>query len=212
MKRSILFIGILLACTFLSVSPAEGQDRLDFDQSLVVPTAYDACVTSNFSLSGTIIGLEVGYEHRLARKITLTLRGGYHSAVVAGVTLVNGKDPYHENPPYGSHASTSVNQHLLYFATRPTLSLEGRYYTSLDRRAALGKRTDLNSANFVAFRASSYLLPRNRDNISFDLRAMYGIRRVYGRHFFLEPVFGIGYNFYLSETYPIINTRLGFSF
>ena len=212
MRKNILYISILTACTFLSASPAEAQDRLDFNQSLITGTSHEAHVESNFSLSGTVIGLEAGYEQHLGRKTSLTLRGGYHSAVVAGEILVDGQDPYYSKPPYGSHANTQINRTKLYYASRPGISLEGRYYTSMDRRARMGKRTDLNSANFVAFRAGSYLLPRNRDNVDFDLKAMYGIRRVYGRHFFIEPVFGIGYNFYVNEGYPIINARLGFSF
>ncbi len=211
--RKILIISIFTM--LLPAFSAQAQDQLDFDQSLITGNhagTLDPAVQSLFSLSGTYIGLEAGYELRLGRKTTLSLRGGWHSAVVAGEILVDGQDSYYDNPPYGSHAYTQFNEHRLYFSSRPGLSLEGRYYTSLDRRARMGKRTDLNSANFVAFRAGTYILPRDRDIISFDLKAMYGIRRVYGRHFFIEPVFGIGYNFNFSEGYPIINTRLGFSF
>lgn len=193
--HSYLVLAFLL---FLSYS-ATAQDRLDFDQSLIGGNADTApCVQSNFTLSGTIIGLEAGYEWKLGRLWSLMGRAGYHNGLI-GVRHTEGPDYY----------ETVWN-----FSPRPTISLETRHYVSMDRRAARGKRTDLNSANYIAIRPSVYLLPRNNDFFCIDMKAMYGIRRVYGKSFFTEYNFGLGYSSFSNNhpIYPLLNLRLGFAF
>ena len=89
----------------------------------------------------------------------------------------------------------------------PGISIEPRYYTNFKRRVSLGKSTYKNSGDFVAIKIQGDLRP----DISFT--PMYGIRRVWGRHWFGEFTvgarIGIADGGYIS---PYVQYRFGFVF
>ena len=50
------------------------------------------------------------------------------------------------------------------------------------------------------------------DDVSVEVIGQYGIRRVYGKGFFIEPTFGLGYTSFAEALYLTANFRLGYSF
>ena len=71
------------------------------------------------------------------------------------------------------------------------VTVEPRYYTNLNRRQRLGKTTYGNSGDFVAikFQAS---VGKPGTTVDISLVPEYGIRRVWGKHWFRELTAGAG--------------------
>nr|WP_315253320.1 DUF3575 domain-containing protein [uncultured Flavobacterium sp.] len=124
------------------------------------------------------------YETQLQRKITLRTE--------IGLTLETSTKDY-ADPAMKDEYSTLIV---------PYLTLEPRWYYSLDRRKRLGKKTYNNSSNYVSL-ATSYISAKTPiiNNDDFDVASAitiipkYGIRRAFAKHFNYEFSGGIGYQY-----------------
>lgn len=209
MKRMIQRLFVITAMTLLSVH-ANGQDHYDFDQSIVVGDRSllqeekdPHLLTSNFSLSFTPIGLEIGYEQRIGRYWTITPRFGMASTAAGDLQdAVN----------YRKRAFIDLtfnDGHHLIMQSFPTLSFETRYYATLARRIEKGRNTYMNSANFISLKGSMSYLLRDDNTVSMELLAQYGIRRMLGKSFFVEPTVGLNFAFITKDLFPTLNIRMG---
>lgn len=89
-------------------------------------------VVSNHSVSATIVGLEYGYEQRLADQWSLIGRAGLSPVVtILDVSPAN----------FDAH-----------FVMGPSVTVEPRLYTSMKRRLNLGRDTHNNASAFVSLR------------------------------------------------------------
>lgn len=82
-------------------------------------SAADAQIISDHSVSLSVLGIEYGYEQKLGGNWTLIGRAG---VVPVGVDLYNTWETFSAN-----------------FAMAYGLTVEPRFYTSMGRRAALGR-------------------------------------------------------------------------
>jgi hypothetical protein len=139
------------------------------------------------NLYGTQLGLlstSFYYETQLQRKITLRTE--------IGLALVFSTHDY-ADPATEDESTTLIV---------PYLTLEPRWYYSLDRRKRLGKKTYNNSSNYVSL-ATSYISAKTPiiNNDDFDVASAitiipkYGIRRAFAKHFNYEFSGGIGYQY-----------------
>ena len=97
------------------------------------------------------------------------------------------------------------------------VTIEPRIYTSLNRRIAKGKKTLKNSSDFVAFRLQGTLGTPNYPTAEICLVPMYGIRRVWGEHWFGEFTVGGGMSYHNLFGWdmhfkPHMQYRVGFVF
>lgn len=150
-----------------------------------------AVAVSNHSISVDIPGLEYGYEQALGGSWTIIGRVGFAPMVTEA--------SYNKK---GFHVLTEA---------KPAVSLESRYYTTLGRRARHGRSTENNSSNFLMLRYSAANVFSNTAPYQAKIIFAYGIRRS-GRHFFVEPTAGIGYQGYPDIVLPHTQVRLGFVF
>jgi hypothetical protein len=84
----------------------------------------------------------------------------------------------------------------------PSLSLQYRHYYNSAKRAAKGKRTEMNSLNYIAPVIDALIL---KDEVSWDysrtrnyhglytIGAVWGLQRNYAKHFSLDLSLGLGY-------------------
>ena len=135
--------------------------------------------TANHSIStATLLGLEYAYEQPIGNISTIVMRGGlpnrflYTSTSEAGSWKLEGRSSL----AYG-------------------ITIEPRIYTSLTRRASMGKKTLKNSSDFVAFRLQGTLGTPNYPTAGICFVPMYGIRRVWGEHWFGEFTVGGGMSY-----------------
>jgi hypothetical protein len=143
------------------------------------------------SVEKNLYGAQLGYpsasfyyETQLQRKITLRTE--------IGLTLETSTKDY-ADPAMKDEYSTLIV---------PYLTLEPRWYYSLDRRKRLGKKTYNNSSNYVSL-ATSYISAKTPiiNNDDFDVASAitiipkYGIRRAFAKHFNYEFSGGIGYQY-----------------
>jgi hypothetical protein len=145
---------------------------------------------SNHSLSVDVFGLEYGYEQALTSHWTMIGRIGFTSMVTeAG---------YNEGIQLQSE-------------TKPALSLETRYYTTLTRRFDRGRSTLNNSSDFIMLRLTGAHMLRDVDPLETKAIIAYGLRRS-GKHLFIEPTFGAGYHSMPKQWAPHLQIRLGLAF
>ncbi|REG92988.1 DUF3575 domain-containing protein [Flavobacterium aquicola] len=124
------------------------------------------------------------YETQLQRKISLRTE--------IGLTLVTSTRDYID-PEIKDETATLIT---------PYLTLEPRWYYSLDRRKRLGKKTYNNSSNYISL-ATSYISNKTPliNNGDFDVVSAitiipkYGMRRAFAKHFNYEFSGGVGYQY-----------------
>ncbi|TDD93540.1 hypothetical protein [Flavobacterium cellulosilyticum] len=149
------------------------------------------------SVAEKLYGVQLGllntsfqYETKLDRKITLLTELGLQLEI----STKEFNDPLIKN-----ETTTNVS---------PYLTMEPRFYYSLDRRSKLGKKTYNNSANYFSV-AATYISNQtplvhngNFDIVSsFSIIPRYGIRRAFAKHFNYEFSGGAGYLYAIfSET------------
>lgn len=153
-------------------------------------SAADAQIISDHSVSLSVLGIEYGYEQKLGGNWTLIGRAG---VVPVGVDLYNTWETFSAN-----------------FALAYGLTVEPRFYTSMGRRAALGRPVINNSSDFVSIRAQALT---DGDNPALTLTPMYGIRRHSGKHWYHEFTFGT--RLMMIDEFgmtPHVQYRLGFIF
>jgi len=154
---------------------------------------FSACgqeIVSNHSLSIlTTAGFEYSYEQRLGGRFSLIGRLGIESWSTT-----------FEKTPASLDFNTTMN---------PTIAIEPRFYTSINRRAALGRNTSYNSSDFVAMPIQAIF-----GDYYVALAPQYGIRRTWGKHWFCEGSFGVEIlsDFESLCASPSARFRLGFKF
>lgn len=129
---------------------------------------------------GLFYSLSYQNEIRLDRKITLKSEIGLETGR-ATIEYPN------------QHKETS-------FLILPFISVEPRWYYSLDRRSRLKKNIRYNSSNYVSlltsFHSSKTALVNTKDfkiNPFISIIPEYGIKRSFGKKFFADYSGGIGY-------------------
>lgn len=156
---------------------------------LLMALSSNAQVSSNHSLSMTLLGLEYSYEHALAAHWSLIGRAGVAS--------------------YGSSISMYPNLFQTSWTIAPDIVVEPRYYTSMDRRERLGRDTHNNASDFVSLRIAGYAA--GFESFSVSLTPMYGIRRSETKHWFHEFTFGPQWTIGQGIV-PYVSYRLGYIF
>lgn len=157
--------------------------------------------TSNHSIStSTLTSLEYSYEQSLGGISTLVVRAGLPNRIL-----------WHTYA-HGCRLNFQGRTSFAYGAT-----LEPRIYTSLQRRARMGKKTLKNSSDFVALRIQGTLGTPNYPTAEVFAVPMYGIRRVWGEHWFGEFTVGGGISYHNLYGWdlnfkPHIQYRVGFVF
>lgn len=179
----------VICCAFSILSYAQGNGT-------------DVATTSNHSIStSTLFGLEYGWEQALGKNATLVMRGGIPNRVMWRT--------------YSDSHGVSMDGRATFAYG---LTIEPRIYTSLQRRSDMGKKTLKNSGDFVALRLQGSLGTPNYPTAEVYLAPMYGIRRVWGEHWFGEFTVGGGiscHNLYYGwdlNFKPHIQYRVGFIF
>lgn len=186
MKKLIPIIVLILLSSYSALAKPATETADTTTAHEEKPTAV-----SNHSFSLQIVGIEYGYEQKLGGSFSMVFRAGL---VPSGLSYFC--DLY----------NTSFS-----FKSSLGITVEPRFYTNFGRRARLGKSTFKNSADFVALKIQSSM-PKGLD---ISLTPMYGIRRVWGKHWFGEFSAGgrIGFTWgsgiYIA---PHIQYRLGFVF
>lgn len=112
-----------------------------------------------------------------------------------------------------------------FFVLLPSVDVYYRYYYNLDRRLGKGKRIYRNSGNYVsmtALYANGNPIWSERPEVDIDGKhflvagPVYGLQRTYGKGFFFNLEFGVGYGYADdasgSRLLPIANLRLGWAF
>ena len=156
---------------------------------LLMALSSNAHVSSNHSLSMTLLGLEYSYEHTLAAHWSLIGRAGVAS--------------------YGYSISMYPNLFQTSWTIAPDIVVEPRYYTSMDRRERLGRDTHNNASDFVSLRIAGYAA--GFESFSVSLTPMYGIRRSETKHWFHEFTFGPQWTIGQGIV-PYVSYRLGYNF
>ncbi len=161
----------------------------------LVMSAQDRNVVSLHSISAQIGGLDYSYEQRLGGDFSMVFRAGFLPEEISVYSSAWGTQSF------GIVASAG-------------LAIEPRYYTNFDRRVRLGKTTYKNSADFVAMKIGAGLSGNGRgDEFCLNVTPMYGIRRVWGEHWFGEFTTGVFFN--ISEGISPglhLQYRIGFVF
>ncbi|MES2573478.1 MAG: hypothetical protein V4572_00915 [Bacteroidota bacterium] len=181
--------------------------------------AQDTQEFEKISVEKSLFGAQLGllntgfyYEAQLQRKISLRTE--------VGLTLAFSTKDY-EDPLIKDENATLI---------APYLTLEPRWYYSLDRRKRLGKKTYNNSSNYVSL-ATTYLSTKTpiTNNADFDVVSAitiipkYGIRRAFAKHFNYEFSAGVGYQYNIfseasgcdcehNNTTVDIQARIGYDF
>lgn len=160
MKRT--FLTLFLAASAICAS-AQNKPLEERPQDVITGT-YRVC--SNHSISSTILGLEYSYEGRIADRWSLIGRAG----------LV----------PVGFSAASAPGFASLNGEMGLGLTFEGRWYTSIARRAAYGRSTYNNSSDFLMLR----LRGNTGDGVEVSFTPAYGIRRSFGKYWMHEFTVG----------------------
>ena len=171
------------------------------------------------SVEKNLYGFQLGllstsfyYETQLQRKITLRTEGGL---------MLTFSSKEYEDPTIEDESATLIV---------PYLTLEPRWYYSLDRRKRLGKKTYNNSSNYISL-ATSYVSAETpiTNNADFDVVSAitiipkYGIRRAFAKHFNYEFSAGVGYQYNIfnsknncdcdhNNTTVDLQARIGYDF
>ncbi len=156
--------------------------------------AQDYLVSSGHALSWTIEGLEYSYEQPIGGNWSVVARAGLPCTIInAESEIIDGE------------RTVTFN-----FGPCPGIVIEPRFYTNIQRRAAHGRRTANNCADFVSMQAKPYYHPCD-DALYVTAIAAYGIRRS-GSNWFREYTFGAAYHSMWSGFLPHIGFRLGYTF
>ena len=209
MKKAVVWlISFLMSGTMVM---AQGQ--LDFNSPSILDKTYTrAEVTSNHSVSLTILGLEYAYERVLDGNWTLVMRAGFPCVMTSGYSQeITNSTTISSGGVSTTNSSTSKNYNFNY-GPRPGVSLEPRYYTNFHRRYDKGKNTVNNSADFASIQIK--LFTPNFEGFGITLIPTYGIRRG-GEHWFREYTAGIAIHtmtFYFAPVLPHLGFRIGYTF
>ncbi len=160
---------------------------LNAQEAEVAVPSVDA--VSTHSISAQIVGLEYGYEQRLGGDFSMIFRAG----------LV---------PASNSFSHDYLGNQSMSFTSTLGVNIEPRYYTNFNRRARLGKTTYKNSADFVALKVGASI----PGGLVCNVTPMYGIRRVWGKHWFGEFTSGINLNLTYWSAGFHLQYRIGFVF
>ncbi len=196
MKRFFIVTVIALIGLTLHAQDTLTQDTLAQAKLPVLPNTgtedVDAVSTHSFTIQ--ILGLDYSYEQRLGGDFSMIFRAG----------ILPGEIDIYSSPDLGQD---------LYANMVLGIAIEPRYYTNFDRRTRLGKSTFKNSADFVSIRLSGGLYDGYMRDFVASITPMYGIRRVWGKHWFGE--FTTGINFHYTHELNLglhLQYRLGFVF
>ena len=161
---------------------------------------------SIFGIQTGLVGIWVHNESRLSDQIALRSEVGFDAGLWGG--------SFYDKTGY---------------AATPVFTLSPRWYYNLKRRERKSRRTEGNSANFIALKTSfrpDWFVISNYDDVSYvsDLSIVptWGIRRNIGAHFNYEAGIGVGYIYYFgkasgyseNEGYAKLNLhlRIGYRF
>lgn len=185
MKKTLLTISLFLAA-FAAMAKNKPIEERPQD---VITGTYRVC--SNHSISTTLLGLEYSFEGRIADRWSLIGRAGL---VPIGFALAS--------TPGAFSASGQMGLGLTF---------EGRWYTSIARRASYGRSTYNNSSDFLMLR----LRGNTGDGVEVSFTPAYGIRRSFGKYWMHEftvgPKIGMTTNSGLFLS-PHIQYRIGITF
>ena len=154
------------------------------------------------SVEKSVSGVQLGFmsvwgyhEIRLSDKIALRAEG-----------CIGASYWYHSSMFFGTRSG---------YAIYPVFAIEPRYYCNLNKRSQKQKRTDNNSANFLALNVtldpgliitSSEKKRSSSGSISFI--PTWGIRRNIGKHFDCELGLGLGYEHIFNSGHFIRSGRI----
>ncbi len=147
----------------------------------------DAVSLHSFSLQ--IAGFDYSYEQRLGGDFSMVFRAGFIPDEIYVYNNISG----------GQAISLTAGLGL---------AVEPRYYTNFNRRERLGKTTYKNSGDFVALKVTGGY----SDVPVICLTPMYGIRRVWGEHWFGELTTGVNLNLVAPSIGVHLQYRIGFVF
>lgn len=185
MKR----LKLLILLTVLTSVKALAMPAAEAAADTIIVSSEKPKAVSNHSFSLQIVGIEYGYEQKLGGSFSMVFRAGM---VPSGLYYL------------GNYHKTEFT-----FTSSLGINIEPRFYTNFGRRARLGKSTFKNSADFVAIKIQGAL----SGPFDFSITPMYGIRRVWGKHWFGEFTaggrVGIQNGLYLA---PYLQYRFGFVF
>jgi hypothetical protein len=131
----------------------------------------------------TILNPGIGYEHSIGKTQTIAVQAFMNFSAV-----------FYEDI-YGERVKTDI-----YFD--PAFTAQYRYYYNFNKRANDGKRTDMNSANYVAAvyegifskaPLKNDLLEETERRLFSRIGAVWGLQRNYMKRFSLDLNVGLGY-------------------
>jgi len=157
--------------------------------SIIAKAQEEASVEKNlYGVQLGIVNASFYYETQLDRKITLRTE--------AGLNLVSSTKEY-DDPTIEDNTTTQIS---------PYLTLEPRWYYSLDRRKRLEKNIKNNSSNYISLRTSyDFTKMPLIQNGDFDIAPAlsivpkFGMRRVFAKHFNYEFSGGVGYQYNIFD-------------
>lgn len=190
---------------------AAAQGQYDFNNPSIPGAAIMNATSpsSSHSISLTLVGLEYSYEKPVGGYWTLVFRGGFPVTVTDYVAKTETETHTISDGTTTISHSNSSSSTTYYFGPRPGISIEPRYYTSMERRNLLGRNTANNSANFVSVITKLYTA--GFQDIQLSVVPVYGIRRS-GQHWFREYAFGAGWHSISGGIIPHVNLRIGYLF
>ena len=181
--------------------------------SLITKAQEKASVEKNlYGVQLGIVNTSFYYETKLDRKISLRTE--------LGLELISSTIDY-ADPAIEDKITTQFS---------PYLTLEPRWYYSLDRRKKLKKNITNNSSNYLSLRTTygfnkSPLIKNGDFDIvpALSIIPKFGIRRVFAKHFNYEFSGGIGYQYNVisktegcdcehNNTTIDIQARIGYDF
>ena len=128
----------------------------------------------------------ISYEKRIGRMQSLTAQAFLSTSIYIGYSDALGN-------------TSSIDVY-------PALSLQYRYYYNAAKRDAKGKRTEMNSLNYVSAIAEvdfyrEYVSPTEKDIRALNVFGIaWGFQRNYPKRFSLDLSFGLGYVFTKQTT------------
>lgn len=138
-------------------------------------------LVSNHSIGINLLGVEYSYEQPL------------------------GSSLFAMNYSVGAGSNLIITNGTTYYSLVPYITLEPRCFYNIKKRNQKGKNTLSNSANYLAFK-TRLLLPSMyandsamQSNTELHIAPIWGIKRVYGKHFLLDAYIGGGVGFGRQE-------------
>ena len=208
--KQIMIIALSLGLLTVSLG-LSAQEQLDFAAPAipeVVDHSWSDMVSPGHSLSMTIIGLEYAYELPLGGYWSMVFYGGFSLQVKSEeikTTFRSTTTAWEGYETTSTHSSTSVSYII---EPLPGITFEPRYYTSMRRRAVLGRKTGNNSSDFVSVKIN---INTNYSAINGSITPVYGIRRG-GVHWYREYMGGFSYQSLGNRVWPYLNFRIGYTF